>query len=77
MIKYNKTKEQDLPTGCLQETHLKYENTFVTSGRIERTDQLDCLMLAVGMQEWLDETQQATEQHGSLGTEGCPARAEF
>ena len=24
---YNKTKEQDPPTGCLQETHLKYQNT--------------------------------------------------
>ena len=26
---YNKTKEQDPPTGCLQETHLKYENTHL------------------------------------------------
>ena len=44
---------------------------------MERTDRLDCLMLAVGTQEWLDQTQQAAEQRGSLGTEGCPVRAEF
>ena len=44
---------------------------------MERTDQLDRLMLAVGRREWLDQTQQAAEQCGSLGTEGYPVRAEF